>query len=268
MKDLRKLIVMIGTAMLLLGLGFGRIWGMNAQDKGQKMTMEKPEDIKEASAHVDAGPKVEANVKSGSENPTQVNEQVQQPQEIPWNLILVNSSHPLQEGYIPELGAVVDGYNVDVRIVDPLQRMLAAAQQEGMSMHICSAYRSVERQKEVFNQTMQDHIANGATYLDAYNITKQSVAVPGTSEHELGLAVDIVSDDYALLDDGQANTKEARWLQDNCYKFGFILRYPPEKTNETGIIYESWHYRYVGEEIATQIMQSGVTFEEFLGEEE
>ena len=93
-----------------------------------------------------------------------------------------------------------------------------------------------------------------------------SVALPGTSEHGLGLALDLISNQYSELDEKQAETKEAKWLEENCYKYGFILRYPPEKTAETGIIYEPWHYRYVGQEAAKEIMESGVTLEEYLEE--
>ena len=90
------------------------------------------------------------------------------------------------------------------------------------------------------------------------------MAIPGTSEHGLGLAVDLISNQYTELDDEQANTAEAKWLKENCHRFGFILRYPPEKTEETGIIFEPWHYRYVGVEDATKIMEQGVTLETYL----
>ena len=93
----------------------------------------------------------------------------------------------------------------------------------------------------------------------------QEVALPGTSEHGIGLAVDIVSNQYAELDAKQAETKEAQWLQEHCYEYGFILRYPPEKQSLTGIIYEPWHYRYVGREMAQKIKESGLTLEEYLG---
>ena len=92
-----------------------------------------------------------------------------------------------------------------------------------------------------------------------------SVAYPGTSEHNLGLAVDIVARDYQILDDKQADTAEARWLEENCWKYGFILRYPTDKTDITGIIFEPWHYRYVGEEAAREIMERGICLEEYLG---
>ena len=90
------------------------------------------------------------------------------------------------------------------------------------------------------------------------------VAFPGTSEHNLGLAVDIVARDYQILDEKQAQTAEAQWLKENCWKYGFILRYPTDKTEETGIIFEPWHYRYVGEKAAKEIMDQGICLEEYL----
>ena len=183
-----------------------------------------------------------------------------------WNLTLVNNTHPLDENYQPELAEVENGYTFDARAAEALKEMLAAAREAGLDPQICSAYRTIEDQKAIYNQTMQDWIDQGMTYLEAFEETGKSVAYPGTSEHELGLAADIVSASYGALDEGQAETEEAKWLEENCYKYGFILRYPPDKISETGIIYESWHYRYVGKEDAKKIMESGVTLEEYLGE--
>ena len=136
-----------------------------------------------------------------------------------------------------------------------------------MNILICSAYRSVERQTQVFNDSVQDRLNAGMNYWKAFEDTALSVAIPGKSEHGMGLSVDLISNQYTGLDEKQADTKEAQWLKENCYKYGFILRYPPEKTAETGIIYEPWHYRYVGKEDAEKIMKSGVTLEEYLHEE-
>lgn len=183
-----------------------------------------------------------------------------------WNNIFVNEEHPIDTAYVPELVEVIGGYQVDARVGEAAKKMLEDAGAQGLDMVICSAYRSHEQQKEVFNQTMQDWIDQGYTYIDAYLETKKSVAVPGCSEHALGLAMDIVSADYGELDEAQANTDEAKWLAENCYKYGFILRYPPEKSDVTGIVYEPWHYRYVGEELAKELTESGMTLEEYYGD--
>ena len=90
------------------------------------------------------------------------------------------------------------------------------------------------------------------------------VAVPGTSEHQTGLALDIISSSYQVLDRDQENTAEQRWLMENSYKYGFILRYPSDKSEITGINYEPWHYRYVGKEAAKEIYEKGLCLEEYL----
>lgn len=186
--------------------------------------------------------------------------------ELPWNLVLVNGSHPMQEGYVPELTEIQPGYSVDTRIANAARKMLADADKEGLHVEICSAYRSVERQEQVFGDSMKDRVKSGMSYWKAYEETALNVALPGTSEHALGLALDLISNQYSELDEKQEETKEAKWLAENCYKYGFILRYPPEKTNITGIIYEPWHYRYVGKEHAAKIQELGVTLEEYLQE--
>lgn len=183
----------------------------------------------------------------------------------PWNMTLVNAENPMQEGYVPELAEVENGYSVDARIAEDLNAMLAAARADGCQPQICSAYRSVEKQVQVFNDTVNSWISQGSSFWDAYQRTTQEVALPGTSEHGIGLAVDIVSNQYGELDAKQAETVEAQWLQEHCYEYGFILRYPPEKQSLTGIIYEPWHYRYVGREMAQKIKESGLTLEEYLG---
>lgn len=184
---------------------------------------------------------------------------------IPWNMTLVNMDNPMQDGYVPELAEVENGYTVDARIAEDLNAMLGAARAEGYQPQICSAYRSVEKQAQVFNDTVSNWMNQGCSYWEAYQRTTQEVALPGTSEHGIGLAVDIVSSQYAQLDEKQAETGEAQWLQAHCYEYGFILRYPPEKQSQTGIIYEPWHYRYVGRDMAQKIKESGLTLEEYLG---
>ena len=183
---------------------------------------------------------------------------------LPWNMVLVNGDHPMEEGYVPQLKELEEGLSVDARIIDAAKEMLADAKKAGLHIDICSAYRSVERQEQVFGDSMKERVKDGMSYWDAFNETSLNVAIPGTSEHALGLALDLISNQYTELDERQETTAEAKWLKENCHKYGFILRYPPEKTNITGIIYEPWHYRYVGVEDATEIMKLGITLEEYL----
>ncbi len=182
-----------------------------------------------------------------------------------WKLTLVNGAYPLDRGYVPELAEVEPDKFVDKRIAEDLQQMLSDARAAGLDPFICSAYRDYEYQRTVFNDTMVTWITQGYTPLEAYEETAKSVAIPGTSEHATGLALDITSAEFPELDDRQAETAESQWLADNCWKYGFILRYPPEKSEITKIVYEPWHYRYVGKEAAKEITEQGVTLEEYLG---
>ncbi|WP_251388445.1 M15 family metallopeptidase [Mediterraneibacter agrestimuris] len=182
-----------------------------------------------------------------------------------WKLTLVNSFYPLAKDYVPKLVEIEQDKLVDERIAADLQQMLSDARAAGLNPYICSAYRDYGYQRQVFNETMVQWISNGYAPLDAYEETAKSVAIPGTSEHATGLALDITSAEFTELDERQAGTAEAKWLAENCWKYGFILRYPPDKSDITGIIYEPWHYRYVGKEAAKDITEKGVTLEEYLG---
>lgn len=182
-----------------------------------------------------------------------------------WSLALVNESHPLDISYVPaELVEIESERSVDARVAEPLQQMLADGAAAGLNMYVTSAYRDYEYQRTVFNATMNDWINQGYKPLDAYDETKKSVAVPGTSEHATGLAVDIISSEYEALDDRQGDTDEQKWLMEHCWEYGFILRYPQDKAAITGIIYEPWHYRYVGKEAAKEIYEQDLTLEEYL----
>ena len=182
-----------------------------------------------------------------------------------WAIALVNEGHPLDTSYVPaEMTEIESERSVDSRIADDLKQMLSDAKDAGLSMYVASAYRSYEKQREVFNNTMQDWISQGYSPLDAYDETKKSVAVPGTSEYATGLAVDIISSEYEALDDRQGDTEEQKWLMEHCWEYGFILRYPSDKSDVTNIVYEPWHYRYVGKEAAKEITEQNITLEEYV----
>lgn len=129
---------------------------------------------------------------------------------------------------------------------------------------ICSAYRTTERQTKLFNNRIKRMMSKGYSRAAAEADTRTVVAVPGTSEHQLGLAVDIVDKKYQGLDERQEKTAVQKWLMKNSWKYGFILRYPTGKSDITGIIYEPWHYRYVGKKAAKEIYEQGVCLEEYL----
>ena len=258
-KRARQRLIMVGVMALVVGIVFGCIAGGSVGKATLKKEIKQlTEKLKLKDAEIEA---IQLDVELVQNEDTEEEEV-----ELPWNLVLVNQWNEMEEGYIPELAEVEDGYEVDSRIADAVKEMLADARAEGLNPIICSAYRSVDRQEELFNNGMQKRISNGKGYYDAYLETATVVAVPGTSEHALGLAVDIVSVGNQNLNESQEDTAETKWLMENCYKYGFILRYPNGTTDITGIIYEPWHYRYVGVEIATEITELGVTLEEYLEE--
>ena len=182
-----------------------------------------------------------------------------------WQLTLVNADHPMEDGYRPQVSEIENNYYFDSRAVADLQQMLADGRKEDLDFWICSAYRTIEKQTDLYNNKVSRLQAEGLSYAEAYEQAGTVVAYPGTSEHNLGLAADIVARSYQLLDDKQADTPEAKWLKENCWRYGFILRYPTDKTEETGIIFEPWHYRYVGKKAAKEIMEQGICLEEYLG---
>ena len=142
--------------------------------------------------------------------------------------------------------------------------MLKAARADGINLIICSPYRDISRQTVLFNRKIQLHMGRGETYMDAYKKASQIVTVPGASEHQVGLALDIICDTYTILDEGFGETQAGKWLQQHSKEYGFILRYPEGKEDITGIDYEPWHFRYVGKDAATIIMDNGLTLEEFV----
>lgn len=183
-----------------------------------------------------------------------------------WATALINETHPLDTSYVPELKEIDDERSVDARIYDSLKKMLDDAAAQGLSMYVASGYRSYETQRDVFERTMRDWLNQGYSPLGAYDETKKSVAVPGTSEHASGLAVDIISSTYTGLDDKQGDTEEQKWLMEHCWEYGFVLRYPQDKAEVTGIIFEPWHYRYVGKDAAKEMKEKNLTLEEYIGE--
>lgn len=184
--------------------------------------------------------------------------------ETAWNLQLVNAENIVPESYKVELVLLRNGEAVDRRIYADLQQMMDDARAEGLSPLICSSYRSHEDQIGLFNNEVSQFEAQGYSREEAKTKAAEWVAIPGTSEHELGLAVDIVAESNQMLDTSQEQTPEQQWLMANSYKYGFILRYPTDKSEITGIGYEPWHYRYVGKEAATEITQQKLCLEEYL----
>ena len=182
-----------------------------------------------------------------------------------WRLRLISRETPLPEDFTePELTRLANGHAIDARAYPDLQRMMDDCRAAGHAPLICSSYRSHDKQTRLF-QSKQDRLRQAGVPEEAlWQEAARWVAVPGTSEHEGGLALDIVDRDYQLLDEAQAETPAQQWLLAHCQDYGFILRYPRDKEAVTGIGYEPWHYRYVGREAAQTIMSQGICLEEYI----
>ncbi|MDR0964585.1 MAG: M15 family metallopeptidase [Clostridium sp.] len=184
------------------------------------------------------------------------------------NTLLVNKWTPLPERYDVELVLLPDGWNHAAKVAyKPLCAMLEDGQRQGLQFVICSSYRTVARQQELLDEDIMELMNMGYTYEDAYDEAIQDTMPPGCSEHSTGLAFDIVSASYQMLDDGQQYTNENVWLREHCAEYGFILRYPAGKEEVTGIVYEAWHFRYVGSTAAKLISEQGLTLEEYIDAE-
>lgn len=189
------------------------------------------------------------------------NRKIINPDQDLWNLVVVNGTRAMPEGYKPQLKSVA-GTDVmlDYRVVDHYTEMYNAAKKDGITLTPYSGYRSYDRQKRNYNNLTEE-------YMYKYNLSREDAAVkaatvilpPGTSEHNLGLAMDICNTNSSF-----AQQKEYRWLMEHAHKYGFILRYTAEKQPITGIIPEPWHWRYVGVEYAEDIKNSGLCLEEWL----
>ena len=183
-----------------------------------------------------------------------------------WKLLLVNPWNKLPENYAAtlKLKRLANGLQVDERIYDDLNAMLTDCWGAGLHPVVCSAYRPHATQVRLHNNKIARLRYAGYSYEAAVKEAGRWVAVPGTSEHETGMALDIVSYSYQLLDEAQENTAEQKWFMEHCWEYGFILRYPKDKTEITGIGYEPWHYRYVGRETAAKMKESGLCLEEYI----
>ncbi len=170
-------------------------------------------------------------------------------------LVLVNKYYKLAEDYKPDdLVEVESNYGrgyLRIEAYEAYKKMQDDAEKEGLSMYITSPYRSYDTQYRLYNYYLS---------IDPQEVVDTYSARPGNSEHQLGLAIDILKAGYDF--DNFYQTKEAEWLKENAYKYGFIFRYPEDKVDITGYKFEPWHYRYVGE-IAKDVYDSGLTYDEY-----
>ena len=181
-----------------------------------------------------------------------------------WYLHLTNFDHPLPDDYQPELAEVQGGYYYDARAAEPLMDMLAAAEEDGVTIYVTSAFRAMAFQVVLYENEIQSFRDLGYDEEEAVALGGSLVAYPGTSEHQLGLAVDLVTPDHWNLTESFDETEGFAWLDAHAAEHGFILRFPKDKTAITRISYEPWHYRYVTPEHAMEIKRLGLCLEEYL----
>lgn len=167
-------------------------------------------------------------------------------------VLLVNRSNPLPIGFQPEL-ADIEGFQVSKACVDSLQDMINACRSAGHRCVINSAYRDTDFQQMLWDNRYNSYISQGYSPEAATELSAQIVLPPGTSEHHTGLAVDITGTEQMYS-----------WLEQHAPEYGFILRYPQDKTQWTGVSYEPWHFRYVGRELALELQALNLTLEEYL----
>lgn len=180
-------------------------------------------------------------------------------------LTLVNPWNKVPESWQVDPVELSNGLQIDRRCYDALQEMMDACRAAGHEPLICSAYRTQETQQDLFDNKVSELESKGESHDEAVQEAGTVVAVPGTSEHQLGLAVDVVDINNQNLTEEQEKTPTQKWLMANSWRYGFIHRYPNGKSDITGIIYEPWHYRYVGKDVAQEIFNKGITLEEYLG---
>ena len=263
LKDTNRLLVLIGVMIMtvLLLSGCGKLQDqspdpqlMQDAQTAQEAPQEAPAPTQEEPAEPEEDPQTPAQEteSASEEDPAQTDAGDD------WKLILVNAEHPVPEDYSVTLKELRNDQWVDERIYPELQQMFDDARAEGIYPLINESYRSAERQQEILDNYIAAYEAEGLSTEEAQQRALEVVAKPGTSEHQLGLALDII------VEYEEDSTVTWQWLKENCWRYGFILRYPEDKTEITGISYEPWHFRYVGAEAAQQITERGITLEEYL----
>ena len=181
-----------------------------------------------------------------------------------WSAILVNPTHLLPDDYTVELSDF-EGGQINALILEIATAMFEDAAGDGIDFTLVDAYRSYKTQEEYYEAKVKTYIDKGYSRADAEAKAATITARPNTSEHQTGLALDIVTPSYTKRNSGYADTQAFKWLYANAYKYGFIMRYPKGKEDITKVIFEPWHWRFVGVKAAEEIKKSGQCYEEYLG---
>lgn len=249
MKFIKGILIIIIALLLVIGI----LWGLVSILKG--LFTKKVDNQEEVNNQI-----------SNIVDEKQTN-QVTQVSTIPensvlneWNLKLVNNDNSVDRTYVPELEEYDNGIMFDKRAIKYLRNMINAMHKDKITgIWIASAYRSYEKQEELFNKKVTSYKNQGKGQAEAETLAQKVVQRPEMSEHNLGLAAD-----FNTVTNEFENTKAFTWLQKNAGDYGFVLRYPKDKQDITKITYESWHWRYVGEEHAKVMKEKGYCLEEYI----
>jgi D-alanyl-D-alanine carboxypeptidase len=262
--------VLLILALIILAILIGA--NIDSRKKNQTFEENTPQDseIPMESSQVDDEEFIEAPQIDNSTPPVSIDSPKQG--ELPnidlssWMYRLVNAEHKLEDGFTVERASVPGGQSFDSRAAGALSDMYAAAQEQNLSIILNSGYRDMATQRQLYENRLSIQRSSGMSEEEAKRTTLQIVAFPGTSEHNLGLAIDILDQNYNIspVTAAFAETELGIWLKMNCADYGFILRYPQDKTDITGVSFEPWHFRYVGIDAAKYIMDNGLCLEEFL----
>ena len=260
-------IVLLIVGVICIGLGVSHC--EQQQPKEERVLIESGADVLETAApkHETAAPPETilfttepVTTEPVTTEPPTTEPPATEPPDEDWQLLLVNSSHAIPDDFEIDLVELSNGVSVDSRIYPALQEMFDDMRSEGIEPIVREGFRTHDDQQDIMDERREEYINEGYDEDEADALAREYVAEPGTSEHELGLAVDINAgedtDSWTLYD----------WLAEHAHEYGFILRYPEDKSLITGISYEPWHYRYVGTDAAEEIYERGITLEEYLGE--
>lgn len=213
------------------------------------------------------GNEIEESVEAADYEMERQEELVIKPEDM-WCLILTNAEYPVPEDYAVTLRDVPGtDQKVDERIYEPLINMLEAMKAEGLSPVVCSGYRTLDKQEKLFNRKVTAYVKKGRSKEESYALARQTLSIPGSGEHCLGLAVDFYTRSYHQLERAFEKTPEGKWLREHAQDYGFTLRYDEGKEEITGIEYEPWHFRYVGVDVARYLKEHNLSLEEFYIEE-
>lgn len=240
-------VLLLLGCLLLVGTASYRLASLETADAGQPGFVEA--DSSRPSVRPDS-----TQTASSSQPPAET------PADGDWCLILVNRDHPLPADYTLETVTLDNGQKVDARIYPALQQMFDDMRAQGVYPVVASGFRTAEEQQQTMDEKIQEYESQGYSGQEARTMAEEWVALPGTSEHQLGLAVDINADGVH-----SAGYDVYDWLLEHAWEYGFVKRYPEDKSDITGISNEPWHYRYVGKTAAKAMTEQNLCLEEYLG---